>query len=147
MKHFGLVLGLSAILFAGNVAAKEYFKWVDDNGVTHFTIDPPKDRPSEKVNTYAGSSSSYDPNAAVSETPEAQAEREQLKNAQDSEKKRNEQTKQECDKAAEQYRLLSNGGRIRIKEKDGTERFLTPEEMTAKATETKKFLEEACKKK
>ena len=40
MKHTMIVAGIAIALMAGNVTAKEYFKWVDDKGVTRYAEQP-----------------------------------------------------------------------------------------------------------
>jgi len=144
MKRLGLALGIAAVLLAGNAVAKEYFKWTDDKGVTHFTKTPPKDRPSESVNTYAGSSTVYDPTAATATTAEGKTEKDQLEKTKEEEQKTRAQKEEKCKRVAEQQKTLGERSRVRMVDKEGNERVLSPEEQKQKLDEMKKFIEENC---
>ena len=144
MKQFALALGISAMLLAGNAAAKEYYKWSDDNGVTHFTPAPPTDRPSEVVNTYAGSSTVYDPSAANAATTEAKTEKNQLEKTKEEEKKTASQKDEKCKKVAEQIKTLTERGRVEIVDKEGNTRVLTPDEQKQKIQEYKTYIDASC---
>lgn len=149
MKHTGLAIGIAALLLAGPVAAKEYFKWVDDNGVTHFTNSPPKDRPSEAVNTYAGSSTKYDPSAANADSAEAKKEKELMEKSKTEESNAASMKAEKCKKVEEQknYLVERDGTRVRMTDREGNEKVLSPEEQKAEIEKLQKFLDEQCKDK
>jgi len=147
MKHTMIIAGIAIALMAGNVTAKEYFKWVDDKGVTRYAEQPPAGVKAEKVNTYAGSSSSYDPNAATAETEEAHKEQAHKEEMANHAAKLETEEKEKCDKVSEQRKVLSERGRVRMKDKDGNERVLTPEEQAAKIVELEKYEKDMCGKK
>ena len=142
MKHVGLAFGLLAMLACGQATAKEYFKWTDDKGVTHFTTAPPKDRPSETVNTYAGSSTTYDPAAATAQSKEGQEEKSKLEKTKEDEAKAASQKEEKCKRVSDQIKVLKERDRVRMLDKEGNERVLSPEEQQAKTAELQKFFDE-----
>lgn len=144
MKITGKALGLALILLSGTVAAESYYKWDDDKGITHFTKAPPRDRPSEQINTYAGSSTKYDPSEAIAATTEAKNEKTQLENTKEQEAKAAALTEEKCKVVSEQLKTMNERGRIRMKNKDGTERVMTPEEQKQKIDDYNKFISENC---
>lgn len=149
MKYTGLAIGVMAVILAGPAAAKEYYKWVDDNGVTHFTNAPPKDRPSEMVNTYAGSSTKYDPSAANADTEEAKKEKALMEKSKKDDADAAAQKTEKCKKVEEQQKYLidRDGTRVRMMDREGNERVLSPEEQKEEIDKMQKFLDEQCKEK
>lgn len=144
MKRTMMIAGLSLALLAGNVAAKEYFKWVDEKGVTRYAEKPPAGVQAEKVNTYAGSSSTYDPSAAIAETEEARKESEHKSQLEAKAEQMASEEEEKCNKVREQHKVLSERGRVRMKDKDGNERVLTPEEQASKIMELEKYMKDMC---
>ena len=147
MKHTIIIAGITIALMAGTVSAKEYYKWVDDKGVTRYAEQAPIGIQAEKINTYSGSSTVYDPNAAAATTDEARKEQAHKKEVEDQAKKLEQEEKEKCDKVSEQRKVLVERGRVRMKDKDGNERILTPEEQAAKIVELEKYEKEMCGKK
>ncbi len=143
-KRTMILAGIAFALMTGNVAAKEYFKWVDENGVTRYAETPPAGVHAEKVNTYAGSSSTYDPSAENAETAEAKAEAKHKEELEAQARKLEEDEKQRCQKVSDQYKTLKERGRVRMRDKDGNERVLSPEEHAAKLAELEKYLADMC---
>lgn len=146
-KHLLIVAGITLTLMAGNATAKEYFKWVDDKGVTRYAEQAPVGVQAEKVNTYSGSSTTYDPNAAMATTAEAQKEQAHKEEVVARTQKLEEEEKQKCAKVSEQRKVLTERGRVRMKDKEGNERVLTPEEQAAKIQELEKYEKEMCSNK
>ncbi len=147
-KHLMIVAaGLALALVTGTAAAKDYFKWVDENGVTRYAEQPPAGVKAEKVNTYAGSSSTYDPSASIANTEEARSEQAHKAELEAQAQKLEQQEKEKCSKVSEQRKILTERGRVRMKDKDGNERVLTPEEQAAKIAELEKYEQVVCNKK
>lgn len=147
MKRPMIIAGIAIALMAGNATAKEYYKWVDDKGVTKYSEQAPVGIPSEKVNTYSGTSTKYDPSAAIANTAEAKKEQEHLQELKDKTAKLEQEEKEKCAKVEEQRKVLTERGRVRMRDKDGKERVLTEEEQAAKIKELEKYEAEMCKKK
>lgn len=147
MKRPVIIAGIALALMAGSVSAKEYFKWVDEKGVTRYAETPPAGVTAEKVNTYAGSSTVYDPSKANSASEESLKESQHKAEIDKKSKQLEADEKAQCQKVNEQYKVLSERGRVRMKDKEGNERVLTPEEQTAKVLELEKYLKDMCGKK
>lgn len=147
IKRPMIITGIAIALMAGNVAAKEYFKWVDETGVTRYAEKPPAGVQAEKVNTYAGSSAAYDPNSATSDTPQNQDEAKHKQEVEARAKQLEKEEKEKCDKVSEQHKVLTERGRVRMRDKDGNERVLTEEEQATKIMELEKYMTEMCNKK
>lgn len=144
IKRSIMITGLVIALAASNVMAKEYFKWVDENGVTRYAEKPPAGVQAEKVTTYAGSSA-YNPNAA--NTEETKQEEMHRAEVEARTKKLEQEEKEKCDKVREQHTVLTERGRVRMKDKEGNERVLTEQEQAAKVMELEKYLQDMCSKK
>ena len=69
---FSAIIAVCAVSISSQVSAKEYYKWVDRNGSTHYTTTPPPKnaRHQGKIDTYGASRNSSAP-AAQSESQAA----------------------------------------------------------------------------
>lgn len=80
ISPFGFKLVVIVAVFAAGAARAEVYKWVDKNGVTNYSAEPPRDlKAAKKVAVVEERLSTYTPNApvstaiAVSPTPEVRA--------------------------------------------------------------------------
>ncbi|MQX54848.1 DUF4124 domain-containing protein [Alcanivorax sediminis] len=74
MKRFSLLLGITLLAFTSSAIAEKFYKWVDENGVTHYGAQPPSNQDASVVNTRANASSSQgDAIEALNERREADA--------------------------------------------------------------------------
>lgn len=70
-KIAGLVAALAAVLvLAAPVSAQELYKWVGDDGSTHYSSHPPEDREYHVVDMAAGRLSFVDPDENLMRQPE-----------------------------------------------------------------------------
>ncbi|HBC19993.1 MAG TPA: DUF4124 domain-containing protein [Alcanivorax sp.] len=60
MNKFSLLLGSLLLILASASSAAKFYKWVDDQGVTHYGANPPQGTTSSEVNTRANASSDQD---------------------------------------------------------------------------------------
>ena len=147
MKRALLIAGLALSFMASHAFAKDYYKWTDENGLTQYAEQPPVGVKAEKVSTYGGSSTVYDPSAAIADTEEGKKEQAHKKEIEDQTKKLEKQEQEKCGKVETQLKTLKERGRVRMVDKDGKERVLTPEEQAAKVLELEKYIKETCEKK
>lgn len=135
---------------SGLVEAKEFYKWVDDDGVTHYTVAAPKDRPSTLIRTQIGAGATKGNSRAIpasralpgdetGSAPQAKA------------KAKPEQAPQmtavdpqRCAVAQSNIETLSNHARIKVTDADGSIRYLTDEERNEKMAEAEAAIRESC---
>ena len=60
MTRFSLILGIILLAFTSTSMAEKFYKWVDENGVTHYGSQAPGDQPASVINTRTNASSSQD---------------------------------------------------------------------------------------
>ena len=147
MKRALIIVSLAISFMASSAFAKEYYKWVDENGITQYAEQPPLGVKAEKVSTYGGSSTTYDPNASIANTEEGKQEAAHKKDAEDRAKALEKQEQAKCEQVDAQLKTLKERGRVRMVDKDGKERVLTPEEQAAKVLELEKYMKDTCEKK
>ena len=124
---------------SNSVAAKEeYFRWVDEKGVTHYDTKSPGNVNAKKIeiNTtklnIPEDKKTFQPILQTSKNVEDQ-------HVEDIKKQRIEECKSERNRLAR----LEINGRKRIQE-DGYRRYLTRDEITEQINEVRKFIREAC---
>ncbi|UTA48845.1 DUF4124 domain-containing protein [Simiduia sp. 21SJ11W-1] len=129
------------------VTAKEFYKWVDDDGVTHYTVTAPKDRPSTRVHTRIGGSGDKSKTGAIpasrampgDETGSAPKARASQSAAQGQ-----PVDPQRCEIAKSNISTLQNNARIRVTESDGSIRYLSEAERNEKMAEAEAAIRESC---
>jgi hypothetical protein len=136
--------GLLLLCLAGlslTASAGTYYRWVDDQGITHYTAAPPQGIKSEKVTSYNHGSSASAPNAeqknatdaVAGENPEAQSA--PPANLKDPER---------CAAAKKRADTLQNNNRIRMQSDDGEYRFLSQEEIQEELVKSQQAIEQSC---
>ena len=144
-----VLFGLSLISTPGQ--AKEFYKWIDDEGVTHYSVRPPADA---EVETEAltiktpGQTASEDDSetdmTAGAEDDEKRSNKAALSSEELAKIRREE--KENCDKARKNLYTLENRARIfSSDEKTGENHYLTDEEREQWKTESKEAVEAFCK--
>ncbi len=123
--------------------AESIYRWVDDEGVTHFTAHPPKNRQSESVHTQTGHSEPVDYSSqysgrAGSDNSQAQSE------GSDSERLSQQELDEACQTARQNLEVLERGGRIAIETDDGSPRYLDSDEREERAETARQIMENAC---
>lgn len=135
-------LGLAALLIAGSIhpaVGREFFRWVDDEGVTHYSAQPPRDRPAVKVHA-------SNTQVEVDDQPDTAAsdDQGQADTAAGSEAIAVAQKDPErCAAALKNIKTLTERPRIRIKE-NGEYRYLTADEVADKLRMAEQVRDEEC---
>lgn len=137
MKRVFCLMLLLAATAAIPASADTIYRWVDDEGVTHFTAQPPKNRPSTRVRTQTGHSTPVDYSNFRSD-----ANGDSENNGAESDSVR-EFDDERCAIAQRNLRTLEVGGRIAIEE-NGQQRFLNEEEIQAQTEQARAIIDEAC---
>lgn len=106
MTKFSLLFGSALLILASASSAAKFYKWVDDNGVTHYGANPPQGVVAKEVNTRANASSDQDRAIEALEAKRDQAAKEREKAAKAAEEARREKTEPEAvqQERCEQYR-------------------------------------------
>ena len=142
MRHMiltgSLMLALSATAVAGQV-----YKWVDAQGVTHFSAQPPQGQQATPINTPAPRQAPAEPAPSVEELldPEQAAIDKKVKEqvaAQEAERKKY------CEGARTNLAQLENNPRLRVEE-DGKVRRVDEDERQQRIADLKKSIAENCK--
>lgn len=151
-----LTAGLFALAFAlSSVSlADEFYKWVDENGVTHYTQTPPKEPgvSSQKIRA-SGTTVNQDEAAKARQRLETsrssfQTSAEQraiTKGLEEEEKEKALKLAKYCEDARKNLKVLNEHARIREKGKDGEYKVLSEEEKQAKVARNQKHVKEYCK--
>jgi hypothetical protein len=139
---------------AVNASEDAYYTWVDENGVTNFAAEDPK----EYESTYVKGSQHFGqlnrPKAAKpspEETPasskqEADPEIEIQEERKDIKEQIAKIRASNCEIGKRNLAKLEAYARIRIMEEDGTERVITEEEKQARTNKARKTITENCMK-
>lgn len=135
--------GLSMIAAAA-VADDAIYKWVDAEGVTHYSAYPPEGQEFERL-TPAGK-----PTRAAERTPVATAETPSRTMPEMPPVERGntgpdpEVVAERCEQARQNLAELNQSTRIILREEDGTEQLLDEEGRQRTIEETEAFIEEWC---
>lgn len=123
--------------------AEQIYRWVDDEGTTHFTSHPPKGRQSEALRTHTGHSEPVDyssqyPARTEADNPETQAA------AGESRQASQQELDEACERARQNLEVLERGGRIATQAEDGSNRYLDEEELAERAETARQIRDKAC---
>ena len=121
--------------------SKDFYRWKDSEGVTHYSSVPPKEGDSTKVratNTkapvdgYSPANSKEPDSAASAEAAPPSAEQQ-------------EKARQLCEAAKKNAKTLQEKNRIRIKDDQGEYRYLDTNEIAQKLKTAQKIIEQECR--
>jgi hypothetical protein len=134
------MFSLSCLILSNTALADKLYKWVDDQGVTHYSEHPPLNTANEVIKPKTGHS---DP---VTYTPPAPApvSAAEAKKAAEAEARAARKDPKRCAEARKNLETLKTFARIKIMGADGQYRYLTPDEQKQKLTESSKVVEESC---
>ncbi|AZZ94352.1 DUF4124 domain-containing protein [Hahella sp. KA22] len=135
------LLSISSLSFASGV-----YKWTDENGVIHYSDKKPDFKTSEELNVQTGTPTKerQDLDAQSKELSDQQ-ELERLKQQQIKENaEADERQKKVCELLKVNLETLMNNARIREEQEDGSQRFMTPEEILQKRKDTQALIDEKC---
>jgi len=128
---------LMALLISNSASSADFYKWQDDDGVTHYSAQPPRNqRPAEKVRA---TNTTGSPAAAKEPASRDKAETEMAAEQAAPSKKNSEN----CALAQKNLKTLQERARVRIKEGE-TFRYLSPEEKQDMEKSTREQIKEAC---
>lgn len=130
------LLCVPVLLISGNASSKDFYKWQDDDGITHYSAHPPRnDRAAEKVRAtnITGSAAPTNPNNSKKDAETAATE----------EAEPSKKNSERCAIAQKNLKTLEERSRVRVKDGDST-RFLTPDEKQEMTESTRAQIKESC---
>jgi len=143
MRHM-ILTGSLMLALSATAMASQVYKWVDDNGVTHFGAQPPQGQQSTTINTSAPPPRPA-PSAPAPSVEQADPEQAAIdKKVKEDVAKQEAERKQYCENARTNLAQLENNPRVRI-EDGGEVRRLDENERQERITELKKSITENCK--
>lgn len=121
-------------------AAKNYYKWTDKEGVTHYTARKPHNTEVEAISVSTGlpRDSSGQPIQVEDEAPASAAE---TQAAADPEANKDPER---CEAATKNLKIINENARIRERTEDGSTRFLTQEEIKQRKEQAQQAIDESC---
>lgn len=126
-----------------NLAAQKFYKWVDSEGVTHYTTTPPPGKKVDLVKTYNTRSKaptpSMKPKPSVADKAKEASEAEAAD--QEPQYKKNPEY---CATARDNLTTIDSNNRVRLKDKDGNLRYATHEEREKRRQEALKAIKINC---
>lgn len=138
------LLTTALLLFGPLVAADEVYRWVDDEGVTHFSAQPPKNRQSDRMNTKTGHSDPIDYRGRFSASDPEEGEEGESDNEAPGPSAEADM-REACQTARQNLQKLERGGRIAETADDGTRRYLTEEQREARMERAREAIEKTCR--
>ena len=144
MKRIAIAFAVAS-LFAATAGAQLY-KYVDKDGRTVYSDQPPADRDSKTVNTPGAAAASKSFVERDKEMEKLRAKgRDEAKKADEKEKTAAAQDER-CRQANERLRALVDGGRIWKYDDKGERTVMDDEEIATERGKAQKLVDEACKK-
>jgi len=130
------LLCLPVLFISSNASSKDFYKWQDDEGITHYSAHPPRnDRAAQKVRATNITGAAAAPKPADDRDEEAETATEQAAPSKKDSKR--------CAIAQKNLKTLQERARVRIKE-DESFRYLSPEEKQNMEKSTREQIKEAC---
>lgn len=144
MRHM-ILTGSLLLALSTSAMASQIYKWVDDNGVTHFGAQPPQGQQSTTINTSAPPPTSTPSMPAPTADEQPDPEQEAIdKKVKDQVAQQEAERKQYCESARTNLAQLENNPRVRV-ESEGEMRRIGEDERQERITELKKSISENCK--
>lgn len=152
MKKLTLFALLGALV-TGHATAAQFYKWTDENGVTHYSEAPP---PETVKNSTEVKVPSRQPSGTEAAAQNLQKQREAALKALDEAGKKKPQTppaaaKGDKEKNAERCKqlqgnlaVMENSGRVSEKDDKGEKRYLTEEEKSKRLEDTRRQIKAYC---
>lgn len=148
MNRIVFALALTLGLLLGAPSGAEVYKWVDQNGVTHYGQNPPPDTPSEQITTpsapAAKTPGSGAPETGTTEASSGTAPGDgEQQTAQPTETVPPEKLAETCAQVRQTLDTLRNRNRVLVKEGDGYA-VMPPDAREKKIQELEQWVAENC---
>jgi Domain of unknown function (DUF4124) len=142
------IVAAAIVLAVVPLASAALYKYVDKNGKTVYSDQPPMDADAKQLSAppppASGSGKSYVERDKEVEKGREKS-REQAKKAADTDKVA-QAKKERCDQAKSNLQIYIDGGRIMKTNEKGERDYMSDEEIEAERAKTQKLVDEACGK-
>lgn len=150
MKHFvKSILTASFLLTASlpfSALAGSVYKWTDEEGVVHYGDKKPANTETKEMKVRVGRGTPAP--SATNDNDNDSEKNESLKEANNEKQLTAEQKKAQdeaCKAAKQNLQMMNTYARVRVKDKNGEYRYLSPEEKSKKMAQAQKYVDEKCK--
>lgn len=150
-RPFSWALIIAFTFGAGTSLAAKYYKWVDENGVTHYSAQPPAAGQGEIIKVKSGPSSDKDQamkrleerREKLQQDAERRANPEKDLQA-EADKKNAEALKEQCERTRKNLKIMKESARVRELGPDGEGRVLPEEERQQRVKDAQEFINQNC---
>ncbi len=140
-----VILAIACAAFA-QVASAQLYKYVDKDGKTVYSDQPPPNVDSKQLNVQTGTSSpTAAPKTALERDKELQKGRDEANKKSAEAAKAQGQKDQACQAAKDNYAQYAAGGRMQRTNANGEREFLSDDEIDAAREKAQKQMDDACK--
>lgn len=151
MKRIAFLLALAA---CASLAQAQLYKYVDKDGKTVYSDQPPPNLDSKQLNIGTGrtapspapGATASGPKTAVERDKELEKGRQEAREKAAKDGKKAEEAEKNCAAARAAYQNYAQGGRMHKFDEKGEKVILGDEEIEAEKNRTRREMEEACKK-
>lgn len=125
---------IATLLLTAHANAGEFYKWVDEKGVVHFSERPPKQEGVEKIKTSARTPSTEEKQEAQAAQSSAMAPTTETNN-----------DPERCNGEKARLQKLLSGSRIRMSDGNGGFKYLEQAQIDAEIQKSRQAIKEACR--
>ena len=129
------------LLFSTALSAGSIQKWVDDEGNVHYGDAPPTSAKTESVHVQPAPSN---PGKALPRLGSSSENASTTTAAADDGSVPDDQAKIACDQAREDLEVINRSSRIKLRQADGSTRYLTTEEIAERKTQAEADIKSFC---
>ena len=140
-----VIVGSLLLALSSSTMAAQVYKWVDAQGITHFSAQPPQGQTAQTLNTVTPPPKPVAAESDVSENSESLVDQEKIdRKVKQQVAEQEAERKRYCETLQTNLAQLQNNPRVRVEE-NGEVRRLKEEERQSRIAETKQKIEENCK--
>ncbi|CAM5453227.1 DUF4124 domain-containing protein [Stutzerimonas degradans] len=140
-----VIVGSLLLALSSSTMAAQVYKWVDAQGITHFSAQPPQGQTAQTLNTVTPPPKPVAAESDASENSESLVDQEKIdRKVKQQVAEQEAERKRYCETLQTNLAQLQNNPRVRVEE-NGEVRRLKEEERQSRIAETKQKIEENCK--
>ncbi len=140
-----VIVGSLLLALSSSTMAAQVYKWVDAQGITHFSAQPPQGQTAQTLNTVTPPPKPVAAESDASENSKSLVDQEKIdRKVKQQVAEQEAERKRYCETLQTNLAQLQNNPRVRVEE-NGEVRRLKEEERQSRIAETKQKIEENCK--